>query len=87
MLINTKAEINIMIEKTKDQYNLPIWMDLNLWLIFHIGYCQDFIRICKDIEVNIGKVITKRNIFVIDSADHVLIFEILFMIKSQARID
>lgn len=85
--INTGAEINVMTKEAKNWYNLLIRIDPNLQLISYTGHYQDFIVVCKDVKINIGEIITKQNIFVMDSTDHVLVLEILFMIKNWARID
>lgn len=83
-LIDTKIEINIMIKKTQDWFDLSIQLDPVFWLIFHIGYKWDFVEMYKNVDVSVGKMITKQNIFIVNSADHMLVLEILFIIKAWA---
>ena len=86
-LIDTGAEINVMTEEARDRCNLPIRMEPNLRLISHTGHRRDFIGVCEDVDVSVGGAVTKQNIFVVDSADHVLVLGTPFIIKSQARMD
>ena len=56
-------------------------------LVSHSGHEQNFIRVCKDVDVTISGITTQQHIFVVDSADHVLVLGIPFMIKARARMD
>ena len=86
-LINTEAEINVMIKKIQERLNLPIQLDSTLRLISHSEHKQNFIGIYEDINITIGDITTQQHIFIVDSANHILIFGIPFMIKTRARMD
>ena len=86
-LIDTGTEINVMIEEAQDQFNLPVRLDPALWLISHTGYRWNFVGVYKNVNVSVGGVTTKQNIFVVNSINHVLILGTPFMIKAQARMD
>lgn len=73
-----------MTKKAQNWFDLPIQLNSTFCLIFYTGYRRDFVRVCKDVNVNVRKVTIKKNIFVVDSTDHVLVLEIPFIIKAQA---
>ena len=76
-----------MTEEAQDRFDLPVRLDPVLWLISHTGYRQDFVGVCENVNVSVGGVTTKQNIFVVDIANHVLVLGTLFMIKAQAQMD
>ena len=86
-LIDTGAEINVMTEEIRERLDLPIRLDPALRLVSHSGHERNFIGVCEDVDVTIGGVTTQQHIFVVDSADHVLVLGIPFMIKARARMD
>ena len=60
-LINIGAKINVITKKAQDWFDLPIWLDPVLWLISYTGYSRDFVRMCENIDINVGGVTIKQN--------------------------
>ena len=86
-LIDTGAEINVMTEEIREIFDLPILVGPALRLISHSGHKREFLGVCEDVDVTIGGVVSCQNIFVVDSADHVLVLGTPFLIKSRASMD
>ena len=83
-LINTGAEINVMTNEVRKKFNLPMRPAPALQLISHTGHRRDFLGVCEEIDVSIGRVTTKQHIFVVNSVDHVLVLGTPFLIRMRA---
>jgi hypothetical protein len=82
-LLNTEAEINVMIEEMMHKEDLFMRLRFTLNLIFDINYQQKFLSVCEDVKISIENFIIKYHIFVIARVDHVLIFNQSFLLKSR----
>ena len=85
-LIDTRAEINVMTDEVRRKFDLPMRPAPALQLISHTGHRRDFLGVCKEVDILIGGVTTKQHIFVVNSADHVLVLETPFLIRMRASI-
>jgi hypothetical protein len=82
-LLNTEAEINVMIEKMMHKKDLFMRSRSVLNLIFYIDYQQKFLSVCEDVKISIKNFIIKHHIFMIARVDHVLILDQSFLLKSR----
>jgi hypothetical protein len=82
-LLNTEAEINVMIEKMMHKEDLSMRSRSALNLISHIDHQQKFLKVCEDVKISIENFIIKHYIFMIASIDHVLILDQSFLLKSR----
>ena len=82
--MDTGAEINVMTDKVKRKFDLPMRPAPALQWISHTGHRQNFLEVCEEVDVSIGGVTTKQHIFVMNSADHVLVLETPFLIRMRA---
>jgi hypothetical protein len=74
-LLNTEAEINVMIEKMMHKKDLFMRSRFALNLISYINHQQKFLDVCKDVKISIENFIIKHHIFVIAKIDYVLILD------------
>src|ERR1700712_4460773 len=72
-LINTRAEINIIITKLVNTCNIPICPGPRLSLVSYNRNKRLFKGVCKGVEINISRVVLVQNIFVITKADYLLV--------------
>jgi hypothetical protein len=82
-LLNTEAEINVMIEKIMHKEDLSMRSRSTLNLISYIDHQQKFLSVCEDVKISIENCIIKHHIFVIAKVDYVLIFDQSFLLKSR----
>ena len=73
IIINTRAEINIITSKVTKSIRLVIRPNPNLNIISHSNYRRGFISICKGAEVRIRGVTLYEPIFVVNNIDYELI--------------
>jgi hypothetical protein len=83
-LLNTGAEVNVMIEEMMHKEDLSMRSRSALNLISHIDHQQKFLSVCEDVKISIENFIIKHHIFVIARIDHVLILDQPFLLKSRA---
>jgi hypothetical protein len=69
-LMNSKAEINVMIKKLMNKTKIIIRFESRLRLIFYIEHDVNFDEVCDDVELNIEELKTRHHIFVIAHANH-----------------
>jgi hypothetical protein len=74
-LLNTEAEINVIIEKLMHKKDLFMRSRSALNLISHIDHQQKFLSVCENVKISIESFIIKHHIFVITRVDHVLILD------------
>jgi hypothetical protein len=86
-LMNSKAEINVMIKKLMNKTKIIMRFESRFRLIFHIDHDMKFDEICDDVELNIEELKTRHHIFVIVHANHQLIFDQFFLIDLSANYD
>ena len=86
-LIDIGAKINVMTKDAQEWFNLPMRLDPALWLISHISCKRDLVGVCEDVNVSVGGITIKQNIFVVDNTNHVLVLGMPFIIKMQAQKD
>ena len=76
-----------MTEDVRERFDLPMRIGPDLKLVSHTGHKREFLGVCEDVDVAIGGVVSCQNIFVVDSADHVLVLGTPFLIKARACMD
>ena len=86
-LLNTKAEINVIIEKMMINENFFMKSRFHFNLMNHTKHFKIFLKICENITISIKKFIINHHIFVISEADHMLIFNQFFMKKIKTNIE
>ena len=86
-LLNTKAEINVIIEKMMINENFFMKSRFHFNLMNHTKHFKIFLKICENVTINIKKFIINHHIFVISEADHMLIFNQFFMKKIKTNIE
>ena len=86
-LLNTKAEINVIIEKMMINENFFMKSRFHFNLMNHTKHFKIFLKICENVTINIKKFIINHHIFVINEADHMLIFDQFFMKKIKTNIE
>ena len=73
-----------MTNEVRRKFDLPMRPAPARQLISHTGHRQEFLGVCKEVDVSIGGVTTKQHIFVVNNADHVLVLGTPFLIKMRA---
>ena len=69
-LLNSKAEINVMIQRFMRTTNLFMRIESRLRLISHTKHEMNFVEICRDVIIDIKEFVTYHHIFVIIHVDH-----------------
>ena len=72
-LLDTGAEINMMIRKLMEDANLAMRRGSKLELISHIAHSSFFLGLCEDVEVAIRGLKTRHLTFLIEVDDHDLV--------------
>ena len=72
-LLDTGAEINVMIKELMEDANLAMRRGPKLELVSHTGHSRPFLGLCEDVEVAIGGLKTRHPIFVVEIGDHDLV--------------
>lgn len=78
-LLDTDAEINVMIRELMKNINLAMKQGFKLELVFHTSYSCFFLCFCENVKVVIGKFKTKHPIFVVEANNHNLILGQTFL--------
>lgn len=79
ILLDTDAEINIMIRKLIKDVNLAIKQRPKLELVSHIGYSHPFFGLCKNMKVAIKRLKTRHPISVVEAGNYDLVLGQLFL--------
>ena len=85
-MLDTRAEINVITSKVAKVARLAICINLRLTLVSHTSNRRQFDRICKDVEIDIGRIKTYKPIFVVTSIDHKLILGQPYIFSSKLTI-
>jgi hypothetical protein len=75
VLLNTKAEINVIIEKMIHKKDFFMRSRSIFNLISYIDHQQKFLKVCEDVKISIENFIIKHQIFMIARIDYVLILD------------
>ena len=88
-MLDTSAEINVMVRSIAEAGGLPIRTNPRLALISYGQAAHKFVGVCEDVIVAIGGVKTKTAIFVVEEAhaDHTLILGRPFFKTAGGMID
>jgi hypothetical protein len=81
ILLNSRAEINVMTRRLMNMINIAIRSDSRLKLISYIEHDMNFDEICDDVEVNIDEFRTLHHIFVMSHANHQLVLKQFFLMN------
>lgn len=73
-LLNTRAEINLIIKELIKNAGLAMRCGAKLELVFHTDHSHSFPSLCEDVEVAIEDLKIRYPIFVIETGNHDLIF-------------
>ena len=84
-LLNTKIEINVMIKKMLINEIFFIKLRFHLNLVSHTKHFTKFLKICKNVAINIKKFIINHYFFVINETNHMLILDQFFMKKNYSK--
>jgi hypothetical protein len=85
--MNSKAEINVMINRLMNKTRIIMRFESRFRLIFHIDHDMNFDEICDDVELNIERLKTRHHIFVIAHANHQLVLDQFFLTDLSANYD
>jgi hypothetical protein len=77
-MLDTGAEVNVIICSAAEELGLPIHTDLLLALKAVSGDTWVFDRVCEDVEIDIRDVINYQTLFVLNNSKHTLILDALF---------
>jgi hypothetical protein len=58
-LLNTRAKINIIMLDIAQEAGLAMHHNPKLVLVSHTGNTQGFVGVCENVEVQVGRIITK----------------------------
>ncbi len=72
-LLDSEAEINVMIRSLARDAQLKVIQGFRLRLIFHTGHEMDFEGVCLNVPIDVGGIKTKHHVFVVPHADHQLV--------------
>lgn len=78
-LLDTGAEINVMIRKLIKNTNLAMRQGLRLELVSYLEHNHLFLNFCDDLKVAIRGLKIRHPIFVIEARDHDLVLNHLFL--------
>ena len=87
VVLNTKAEINVIIEKIMINENFFMKSKFHFNLMNYMKHFKNFLKICENVTINIKKFIINYHIFVISKTDHMLIFDQFFIKKFKINIE
>jgi hypothetical protein len=82
-LLDTGAEINVMTLDIAQEAGLAMRRNPKLVLVSHTGNTRGFVGVCENVEVQVGGIVTKQHIFVVDEADHLLVLGQPFVLATQ----
>ncbi len=83
ILINTGAELNIIITNVTDRAGLTIKTRIKIKISLYSKHINRFLRIIKNILISIGLVIYRVNIFVTRSVFQSFILEIFYLYSAR----
>ena len=86
-LLDTGAEINIIIDKLAEAASLAIRYSLRIRIKSYTRYRKEFIRVCKDVSIYIGAIEIVTPVFVVKGADHTLVLSQLFIQKGKVMFE
>lgn len=79
VFLDTGVEINIMTREVMEDTSLVMQRGPKLELVSYTSHSRSFIRFCENIKVVIGGFETRYSIFVIETRDHNLVLNYLFL--------
>jgi hypothetical protein len=74
-LLDTKTDVNVITAKIADVINLPVLEIIPIEIKTFTGHNTQLIRICREVNVQIGAICNNINIFVIQKGAHPLLLE------------
>jgi hypothetical protein len=77
-MLDTKAEVNVITRAAIDKLRLLVCTDLLLALKAVLGDTQVFNKACKDIKINVKRVVNHQTLLVLNKSKHTLILRALF---------
>ena len=86
-LLNSSAEINVMIRRLMNATSIAMRSDFRLRLISHTRHNMNFDDVCTNIEVDINDLRIVHHIFVVTHVDHQLILRQSFLIDVSVNYD
>jgi hypothetical protein len=86
-LLNTEANVNIIIVKVADAANLPILEIIPIEVKTFTGYNAQLIRICREVNIQIGAVYNSINIFVVQKGAYSLLLGMSYWIQAGITFD
>ena len=72
-LLDTRVEINIIINKLARAAGLAIQYSSRIGIKSYTGYQKEFIGVCKDISIYIRTIKIVTLVFVVEGADYILV--------------
>ena len=86
ILINTGAELNIIITNVTDRAGLTIKTRIKIKISLYSKHINRFLRIIENILISIGSIVYRVNIFVTRSAPQPLILKIPYLHSARAQL-
>jgi hypothetical protein len=86
-LLNTKADINVIITEVADTANLFILEIIPIKAKTFTGYNAQLIGIYREIDIQIGAIYNNINIFIIQKGAHSLLLEMPYWIQAGITFD
>ena len=82
-MLDTRAEVNVITQTVAEELGLAIHTDLFLALKAVSGDMRVFDGACEDVEINIGGVINRQTLLVLNNSEHALILRAPFFHDAQ----
>ena len=87
VLIDFRAEINVMILTVAEDLNLSICTVQNIQLVFFSRETKQFVKLCKKIKVDVDDVKSKHVFFMMNDEDHSLVLDRSFQMKIRLKMN
>jgi predicted aspartyl protease len=86
-LLDTGADVNVMTAKVADAANLPVLEITPIEAETFTGHNAQLVRICREVDVQIGAVSNSVNIFVVQEGAHPLLLGMPYWIQAGVTFD
>ncbi len=86
VLIDTGAELNVMIVDVTDRAGLAIRTRVKVKMLLYSEYISRFLGIIENILISVGLIICRVNIFVTRSAPQSFILEISYLHSARVQL-
>lgn len=82
-LLDCGAEVNVMTRKVMTAAGLAMRKGPRLELVTHTGHHRPFVGVCENVAINVGGLIIRTLVFIVETADHPLVLGQPFLYKGK----